>query len=1196
MNKILRRVLTLVTSFALIFSGIEYTAPVKVLAAESASMTTESIDDPVENTVNADVSFETFATHKLLTANGTKNDPINATTTFNANNIPDSGIFTVYYGKYGEKPVINFVGKGSQTAWKSDDKVYQIDKGNATRNGGPSGWESIQFEPQGDGTFCFKSSANDRYVTIIDDNLGVSDFKERSKVSPNEKFIIHTKTAPKTAKKVTLSQIAGDSVTVSWQGVSECLYSGYEVLYSTSENGNYKSAGVTGDLKMKVENLSLNTQYYFKVRTITNTVGGAYADSKIAYCTTLKSLKPKKPTKLSVEQVNNGLKVSWAASAGSVGYAVYRSDSRFGKYTFIGNTNTTSFVDTNPNAAKFKNYYQIKGTSEDDESEFSNPTSLEISMFGDGAYIFNDTDDKAAVNKVINDIFEQQHYSQFGDNRYALMFKSGDYTGFDVVQIGYYTQILGLGTDPTKVKLNNVKTPAALSNNNATCNFWVGIENVSIMDLDHNGDAYFSFQWGVSQAAPARRLYVQRNASFDWYYGWASGGYVADCWFDQGAGSYSQQQYYYRNDNIKGGVYGVNWNNVVQGCEGVTKNNSSDNTGKPWTNAVNLKSNLGYTNWDQRGCSTVINKTEKIREKPFLFFDEAQQKYKVFVPSMRYNVSGTSWEQDRMGEGTTLDVESSFYIARSDKDNADTINAELKKGKNILFSPGVYHVNKPIQVNNPNTILLGIGEASIIPDNEEAAIKTADVSGISICGLILDAGNHSKTLLTVGEEGCNAGHSANPIVLQDVIYRVGGTGNLGRCDSCLVINSNDVIVDHTWIWRADHGEHTGWKENTAKNGMIVNGDNVIAYGLFVEHFQEYDIIWRGENGKTFFLQNEKCYDPKNQAEWMSHDGTKKGYAAYKVTDNVTKHYAIGLGVYDVFINTDGASIFLDNAIELPNTPGVLIENACIVEIANGSGPQVGINHIINNTTAGIKTGAGAGGGYAIQRLLSYENSQSVSLPDYYADQNNVQKQEQVGETPSIDNKSEKDIKKEEFKEDTSSKPIWEMTDADYADPDRNTSGGKDDNNDDKGNGGNGGNNTGNGGNNGGSGTNNGGSGTTTVKVGSKFTVGKYTYKVTKLDAKTAEVSLIRVTKNAAKKLKKAKIGAKVKYAGKSFKIKSIGKKAFAKCKKLKSLKVKGKTLAKVAKNAFAKKIRKKLKISAKKKVKKIILKALKRKK
>lgn len=712
---------------------------------------------------------------------------------------------------------------------------------------------------------------------------------------------MYTETKPKTAKKVRLSNIAGDAVTVSWEGVSECLYCGYEVLYSTSENGEYISAGQTAKNTMDVSGLKLNTRYYFKIRTVTNNEGGAYADSKIAYATTLKELKPSKPQNLTVSEKNGDLVVSWDKANAGKAYKVYRAVSRFAEYKEIGETTDTTYTDKKPNKSRFNNYYKIQAYNDSDVSELSEAGSIEISMFGENTYIFHDTDNMSQINDTTQKIYQAQHYNQFGEERYALAFLPGNYVDAGIINLGYYTQILGLGGTPYDVRLNNVHTPAALSGNNATCNFWVGIENVTIADVENNdGDPWFMFQWGVSQAAPARRLNVERKAHFQWLWeGWCSGGYIADSYFAKPAGSYSQQQYYYRNCYFNQGVYGVNWNNVVQGSEGVNAENSSDNSNKPLSEAVALKNNNGITNWNQRGCTTIIDKTPEVREKPFLYFDEKSEQYKVFIPAERKNTSGVSWSQDDMGKGTSISVEKYFYIANPKKDTAATINKQLRMGKNIIFSPGIYHVSQPIKVTKSDTVLLGIGEATIIPDNDVAAIETEDVGGIAICGLILDAGNYSKTLLTVGKEGCNKDHSKNPTVLSDVIYRVGGTGHLGRSDSCQVINSNNVIIDHTWIWRADHGDNTGWDANTSKNGLIVNGDDVTAYGLFVEHFQEYDIIWRGERGKTYFLQNEKCYDPQSQESWMSHNGEKKGFAAYKVANNVKSIMQWGL-VYMMF--------------------------------------------------------------------------------------------------------------------------------------------------------------------------------------------------------------------------------------------------------------------------------------------------------
>lgn len=1195
----LKRGLSLLLSVTMICSGIHFTQKVNAVEGTSASMSTEMIDDSIEETKNANVYFVQSATKKIITLDGIDNNPIDCSNVYDKNNIPQNGLFTVYYGQWNDLSVVNFTNNATNTSWKADnDKVFQMGK-----RTNPSGWESVQMKAQGDGTISFKSSANNAYFTVEENKLALSKLKDGDEISPNEKFILYTDTQPKTAKKVRISNVAGDSVTVSWEGVSECLYCGYEVLYATSEHGRYVSAGQTAETKMDITGLDLNTRYYFKVRTMTNNEGGVYADSKIAYATTLKEYKPSKPLNVNVVEKNSDLVISWDKVKNAKRFKVYRAVSRFGEYKEIGETSATTFTDKNRNQSRYGNYYKIKAFNDSDVGEFSEAGSLEISMFGLNTYIFNDTDDMKKVNEVTQKIYENQHYNQFGQERYALAYKPGNYTDAGIVNVGYYTQILGLGKTPYDVRLNNVHTPAALSGNNTTCNFWVGIENVTIADVEQNdSDAWFCFQWGVSQASPARRLNVERKTHLQWLWeGWCSGGYIADSYFAKPAGSFSQQQYYYRNCNFNGGTYGVNWNQVIQGSEGVTAQNSSDNSNKPLAEAVSLKSNNGVTNWNNRGCTTIIGKTPEIREKPFLYFDTEQEKYKVFIPAERKNTSGVSWSQENMGEGTSISVDKYFYIANPEKDTAKTINEQLEKGKNIIFRPGVYHVSEPIQVKKANTVLLGIGEATIIPENNIAAIKTSDVGGIAICGLILDAGNYSKTLLTVGDEGCNKNHEDNPTVLSDVIYRVGGTGHLGRSDSCQVINSNHVIIDHTWIWRADHGDNTGWNANVAKNGLVVNGDNVTAYGLFVEHFKEYDILWRGEQGKTYFLQNEKCYDPQSQKGWMSHDGQKKGFAAYKVTNNVREHYAVGLGIYDVFINTNGASIYLDSAVEVPNKENVLIENVCIVEIASGSGPKVGINHIINGTTAGIRTGAENNGGYAIQRLLSYNNGNSISLPDYYVSKDSVEPQIQQGKEPTRDNLAEKDIKKEAFSKDSET-PLWQMTEKDFDKKIEGCENGeaptvkpddkkKDDNIHNS----------------------------ITLKSGQKITVGKYTYRITKVSGKKGTVTLVKVSKKKyARKLKSTTVKTTIKYNGYRFKVTVVGKKAFKNCRrlkkviigknarkinskafyqsrKLKQIIIKGTKLVKVSKNAFHKKVRKVVKIKAKRKVKKRLLKVFKRK-
>jgi len=204
-------------------------------------------------------------------------------------------------------------------------------------------------------------------------------------------------------------------------------------------------------------------------------------------------------------------------------------------------------------------------------------------------------------------------------------------------------------------------------------------------------------------------------------------------------------------------------------------------------------------------------------------------------------------------------------------------------------------------------------------------------------------------LFVVGESGAGKSHQANPVFLYDLFFRVGGHAQ-GSAGACLVINSNDVIVDHVWLWRADHGNGVGWEKNKCANGLIVNGNNVIIYGLFNEHFQEYQTLWNGENGRVYFYQSEMPYDPPSVDAWK-HNGIY-GYASYKVADHVRTHEAWGLGIYNVFYD---APVIVDNAIETPEHLEKFIHNKIIFwlngnkesvvkSIINGKGGQVDVNN------------------------------------------------------------------------------------------------------------------------------------------------------------------------------------------------------------------------------------------------------------
>jgi hypothetical protein len=182
-------------------------------------------------------------------------------------------------------------------------------------------------------------------------------------------------------------------------------------------------------------------------------------------------------------------------------------------------------------------------------------------------------------------------------------------------------------------------------------------------------------------------------------------------------------------------------------------------------------------------------------------------------------------------------------------------------------------------------------------------------------------------------------HSDNPISLYDIFCRVGGAG-VGKAAVSVVINSRDVIGDHFWLWRADHGDGVGWDKNVTKNALVVNGENVTIYGLFVEHYHEYQTVWNADGGRVYFYQSEMPYDPPSQAAW-SHDGVD-GYASYKVADTVKTHEAWGIGVYCVF---RGAPVIAENAIETPAGAGIKMHHLVTIRLSGLAGS--GIRHIIN---------------------------------------------------------------------------------------------------------------------------------------------------------------------------------------------------------------------------------------------------------
>jgi len=548
--------------------------------------------------------------------------------------------------------------------------------------------------------------------------------------------------------------------------------------------------------------------------------------------------------------------------------------------------------------------------------------------FGPNVKIFDPSMPTSQIQATVDAVAAQQVDDEMGTNRYTLLFKPGTYGTPEqplIFQVGYYTEVAGLGLSPNDVTINGsidvynrCLTP---TNCIALVNFWRSMSNLTINVTGQSGCRGNTEFWAVSQAAPMRRVKVVGNTTFMDYCTagpqYASGGFMADSVATGNIVNGSQQQFLVRNSTLNGWSNAV-WNQVFAGVQNAPPQSFPS---PPYT---------------------TLATAPVSRERPFLYVDAAG-KYRVSVPAVQTNSSGPTWV-NAPTPGRSIPL-SDFYLAKP-TDSITKINIELALGKNLLLTPGVYNVDRSILVLRPDTIIMGQGMATLTAVNGAVPLRIADVKGVEVGGIMIDAGTvNSPLLLQVGTRlGSLFGlgrDPADPTVIQDVFFRIGGP-HVGKATLSMEVNTDNTILDDIWAWRADHGVagSVGWDVNTADTGLVVNGDNVTALGLFVEHYQKYNVIWNGEHGKTIFFQNELPYDAPNQAAWQ-HDGIL-GWAAYKISDRVKTHEAWGVGSY-IFTNVD-PTIHAAHGFEVPDTPGVQLHDLLTVNLSAGT-----IDHVINNT-------------------------------------------------------------------------------------------------------------------------------------------------------------------------------------------------------------------------------------------------------
>ena len=569
---------------------------------------------------------------------------------------------------------------------------------------------------------------------------------------------------------------------------------------------------------------------------------------------------------------------------------------------------------------------------------------------GPNVYVFTPGMPQSQIQATVNSIATQQIPNQFGTQRYALLFEPGTYgSAADPLsfQVGYYTEVAGLGASPGAVTINGTidvynqcfPTTDGSSNCIALDNFWRSLSNLTINVTGQTGCQSGTDFWAVSQAAPMRRVNVTGgNLSLMDYCSagpqYASGGFIADSAFSGGTViNGSQQQFMVRNSNLDGWSNGV-WNQVFSG-----------DIGAPPTTFPPTASGGPYT---------TVATSPVTQEEPFLQTDSAGN-YSVFVPALQHNSSGTTW-QGGAAAGTSVPV-SKFFIA-TPSTPVLAIDAALVLGRNLILTPGVYDLRAPIVITRPNTIVLGLGFPTLVPQNGRAAMQVLGVPGVKLSGMIFNAGpENSPVLLRVGGPlATGSGSASDPSLVQDVFFRIGGA-TAGSATGSLVVNSSHVILDDIWAWRADHGAGAGWTSNTADNGLTVNGNDVTAYGLAVEHYQKNEVVWNGQGGEDIFFQNEMPYDPPSQAAWMS-SPTTDGYPAFLISPKVTSFTGYGLGSYCFF--NQGVPIESATAFRVPDVPGVQLHDL-LTRFLNASG---GIEHVVNDTGAAVDS-ASPGPSYVV---------------------------------------------------------------------------------------------------------------------------------------------------------------------------------------------------------------------------------------
>ncbi len=630
----------------------------------------------------------------------------------------------------------------------------------------------------------------------------------------------------------------------------------------------------------------------------------ACAAGVIAACAAEPPVEELDPPVLTLSVEDESVRLAWD-TVKNVTYEVYRAESKFSSYRLIGEGEGSFEAEKDLGA-----YYRVAAKNSLGETlAVSDSVGMETELFGANTYVYAPSDDAGSVSRELSALFGKMERAHFSDERYSVLFKPGDY-GSVSVSVPFFTTVAGLGKTPDEVTLSSLRCDAAW-NTNSLINFWRGAENMSFSQ---------DCMWAVSQGVFLRNVKFGGDLSlFD--YGqsnpMASGGFLANAVVEGRVSSGSQQQWFTRNAKI-GGWSGSVWNMVFSGVENAPATTDYAKGGNKYTS---------------------LDATPLVREKPYLIFNDGS--YAIAVPALKRDSSGYA----DASVGARIISFENIYFAHPTRDTAESISAQIEADKDIVFTPGVYRLESPIAVNRSGAVLLGMGMATLLSDAGKGCMTVGDADGVSVAGLLFDAGTHeTDCLLEVGKTG--ARHTADPIFLFDCFFRVGGAINANTyAETSLRIRAGDTVTDNIWLWRADHTNGVGWDKNNGSYGLVVYGDGVKCYGLFAEHYKKYNVSWHGDGGLVVFYQSELAYDVPSNALWIADDGGR-GCASFRVHDEVNTFNAYGLGIYTNFQNS---GIELECLMKTPQKSGISIRNLYGYAMST----RGKVLHLINGTGQGL---------------------------------------------------------------------------------------------------------------------------------------------------------------------------------------------------------------------------------------------------